>query len=96
MEFFIALIFYLLGMFVTFCVILLHIYFRLSEKEEWGDKYSFIVFIMIIFWPVTIICGIANLAYLLFDFMFEIATDKIDKVIKYVGKKVSQEKTKKN
>ena len=93
---FLIVIIYLLGMFVTFCGILIYIYFKPSEKEEWGDDYSFIVFIMIIFWPVTIICGIANLAYLLFDFMFEIATDKIDKVIKYVGKKVSQEKTKKN
>ena len=95
MEFFIALIFYLLGMFVTFCVILLNIYFRPSEKEEWGDKYSFIVFIMIIFWPVTIICGIANLAYLLFDFMFEIAADKIDKAVNNVAKKGESRKTKK-
>lgn len=82
-----ALIFYMIGMFVTFCGILLNIYFRPSEKEEWGDEYSFIVFIMLIMWPVTIICAIASLAYLLFDFMFEIVTDKIDKVVNNVGKK---------
>ena len=74
-------------MFVTFCAILLHIYFRPSVKEEWGDEYSFIVFIMIIMWPLTIIFAIANLAYLPFDFMFEIVTDKIDKVVNNVGKK---------
>ena len=84
---FIALIFYLLGAFVTFCGILLYIYFKPSEKEEWGDDYSFIVFIMLIMWPVTIICAIAKLAFLLFDFMFEIVTDKIDKVVNNVGKK---------
>lgn len=94
MNFLMALIFYLSGIFLTLCGIMLNIYFRPSEKEKYGDEYSFIVFIMIIFWPVTIICGIANLAYLLFDFMFEIATDKIDKVIKYVGKKGESRKNK--
>ena len=95
MESFIALIFYLLGMFVTFCGILLHIYFRPSVKEEWGDEYSFIVFIMIIMWPLTIIFAITNLAYLPFDFMFKIATNKIDKVVKNVEKKGESRQTKK-
>lgn len=83
MENFIALIFYLLGMFVTFCGILLHIYFRPSVKEEWGD----IVFIMIIFWPFTIFFTTINLIISLFKYIIGICFDKLDKVINYVRKK---------
>lgn len=82
-----AIIFYLIGMFVTFCGILLEIYFKPSEKEEWGDVYSFVVFIMIIMWPVTIILTIANLIISPFKYIIGICFDRLDKVINYIGKK---------
>ena len=83
MNFLITIIFYLLGMFVTFCGILLYIYFNPSEKEEWGDDYSFIVFIMLIFWPIS-----------LFTYIVGICFDKLAKVIDYVGKKGESRKIK--
>ena len=94
MNFLITIIFYLLGMFVTFCGILLYIYFNPSEKEEWGDDYSFIVFIMLIFWPVTICATILNLIFTFFQYIFEICSDKLAKVIDYVGKKGESRKNK--
>ena len=93
---FIALIFYLLGAFVTFCGILLYIYFKPSEKEEWGDDYSFIVFIMLIMWPVTIFFTTINLIISLFKYIIGICFDKLDKVINYVGKKGESRKIKGN
>ena len=84
---FIAFLFYLLGMFVTFCGILIYIYFKPSEKEEYGDEYDVIV----IMWPITIIAGIAKFMY----FLFEGITQAIGKVIVYVAKKGESRQTKK-
>lgn len=94
MNFLLTIIFYLIGMFVTFCGILLEIYFKPSEKEEWGDEYSFVVFIMIIFWPFTIFFTTINLIISLFKYIIGICFDKLDKVINYVGKKGESRKIK--
>lgn len=91
---FISFIFYLLGAFVTFCGILLDIYFKPSEKEEYGYEYSFVVFIMIIFWPFTIFFTTINLIISLFKYIIGICFDKLDKVINYVGKKGDSRKIK--
>lgn len=90
----IEIILYLLGMFVTFCGIMLNIYFRPSVKEEWGDDYSFIVFIMFIFWPITICVTILSLIFTFFQYIFENCPDKLAKVIDYVGKKGESRKNK--
>lgn len=94
MNFLITIIFYLLGMFVTFCGILLYIYFNPSEKEEWGDDYSFITFIMLIFWPVTIFVSTISLIISLFTYIVGFCFDKLAKVIDYVGKKGESRKIK--
>lgn len=94
MNFLITIIFYLLGMFVTFCGIMLNIYFRPSVKEEWVDDYSFIVFIMLIFWPVTIFVSTISLINSLFTYIVGICFDKLAKVIDYVGKKGESRKIK--
>ena len=95
MESFIALIFYLLGMFVTFCAILLHIYFRPEVKEEWGDEYAIMALIMLIFWPFTIFSTTINLIISPFKYIIGICYDKLDKVINYVGEKGESRQTKK-
>lgn len=82
----IVIIIYLLGMFVTFCGILLNIYFRPSEKEEWGDEYTMAALLMLIFWPIAIIVWIVNNGIIL----------AIDKVIAYVAKKGESRQTKKS
>ena len=94
MNFLITIIFYLLGMFVTFCGILLYIYFKPSEKEEYGDEYSFVVLITIIFWPFAIFFTTINLIISLFKYIIGICFDKLDKVINYVGKKGESRKIK--
>lgn len=96
MNFLLALIFYLLGMFVTFCGILLEIYFKPSEKEEYGDEYAMITLIMLIFWPFTIFFTTINLIISLFKYIIGICFDKLDKVINYVGKKGESRKIKGN
>lgn len=92
MNFLITIIFYLLGMFVTFCGIMLNIYFRPSVKEEWGD--SFIVSIMLILWPVTIFVSTISLIISLFTYIVGFCFDKLAKVIDYVGKKGESRKNK--
>ena len=94
MNFLIALIFYFLGMFVTFCGILLEIYFKPSEKEEFGDGYAMMALIMLIFWPFTIFFTTINLIISLFKYIIGICFDKLDKVINYVGKKGESRKIK--
>lgn len=89
MNFLLALIFYLLGMFVTFCGILLEIYFKPSEKED-----AMIALIMLIFWPFTIFFTTINLIISLFKYIIGICFDKLDKVINYVGKKGELKKIK--
>lgn len=94
MNFLLAIIFYLLGMFVTFCGILLEIYFKPSEKEEYGDECAMITLIMLIFWPFTIFFTTINLIISLFKYIIGICFDKLDKVINYVGKKGESRKIK--
>ena len=94
----ITIIFYLLGMFVTFCGILLYIYFKPSEKEEYGDEYAIdteMALIMLIFWPFTIFFTTINLIISLFKYIIGICYDKLDKVINYVGEKGESRQTKK-
>ena len=73
---------------------MLNIYFRPSVKEEWGDDYSFIAFIMLIFWPVTIFVSTISLIISLFTYIVGICFDKLAKVIDYVGKKGESRKIK--
>jgi hypothetical protein len=73
---------------------MLYIYFRPSVKEEWGDEYSFIVFMMLIFWPISIFAPTINLISSLFTYIVGICFDKLDKVIDYVGKKGESRKNK--
>ena len=94
MENLMTLILYLLGMFVTFCGILLYIYFRPSEKEEWGDEYTMVALTMLIFWPFTIFFSATNLIISLFKYIIGLCFDKLDKVIDYVGKKGKSRKIK--
>ena len=94
MNFLLAIILYLLGMFVTFCGILLYIYFKPSEKEEYGDEYSMIALLMLIFWPFAIFFTTINLINSLFKYIIGICFDKLDKVINYVGKKGESRKIK--
>lgn len=91
----IEIIFYLLGMFVTFCSILLYIYFKPSEKEEYGDEYAIMALIMLIFWSFTIFFTTINLIISLFKYIIGICYDKLDKVINYVGEKGESRQTKK-
>ena len=94
MNFLMTVIFYLLGMFVTFCSILLYIYFKPSEKEEYGDEYAIMALIMLIFWPFTIFFTTINLIISLFKYIIGICYDKLDKVINYVGEKGESRKIK--
>lgn len=94
MTFLIVIILYLLGMFVTFCGIMLYIYFRPSVKEEYDDEYTMGALLMLIFWPVTIFVSTINLIISLFTNIVGICFDKLDKVIKYVGKKGESRKNK--
>ena len=89
-----VLILYLLGMFVTFCGILLYIYFKPQEKEEWGDLYPIVALLMVIVWPVTIYGAILNLIISPFKYIIGLCFDKLDKVIDYVGKKGKSRKIK--
>ena len=94
MTFLIVIILYLLGMFVTFCGIMLYIYFRPSVKEEYDDEYTMGALLMLIFWPVTIFVSTINLIISLFKYIIGICFDKLDKVINYVGKKGDSRKIK--
>lgn len=78
-------------MFVTFCGILIYIYFKPSEKEEYGDEYDVMALIMLTIWPITIIAGIAILMHFLFEGIIQV----IGKVIAYVAKKGESRQTKK-
>lgn len=87
----ITLILYLLGMFVTFCGILLYIYFKPQEKKEWGDAYPIVALVMVIMWPIAIIVWIVNLI----DLLIKGIILAIDKVTAYVAKKGESRQTKK-
>ena len=88
-------ILYLLGMFVTFCGILLYIYFKPQEKEEWGDEYPIVALLMVIIWPIAIIVWIVNLIVNLIDLPIKGIILAIDKVTAYVAKKGESRQTKK-
>ena len=90
---FLSFIFYLLGAFVTFCGILLYIYFKPQEKEEWGDAYPIVALLMVIMWPIAIIVWIANL--IVIDLLIKGIILAIDKVTAYVAKKGESRQTKK-
>ena len=81
-----ALILYLLGMFVTFCGILLYIYFRPSEKEKYGDEYLDVPILLMI-WPITIIITIIVLFFKYIIFA--------NYLVDYVGKKGESRQAKK-
>ena len=94
MNFLITIIFYLLGMFVTFCGIMLYIYFRPPVKEEYDDEDTMTALLMLIFWPVTIFVSTIILINSLFTYIVGICFDKLAKVIDYVGKKGESRKNK--
>lgn len=86
MNFLFALIFYLSGIFLTLCGILLNIYFRPSEKEKYGYEYPDVPILLMI-WPITIIITIIVLFFKYIIFA--------DYLVNYVGKKGESRQTKK-
>lgn len=86
MNFLMAIIFYLSGIFLTLCGILLNIYFRPSEKEKYGDEYPDVPILLMI-WPITIIITIIVLFFKYIIFA--------DYLVNYVGKKGESRQAKK-